>query len=210
MLAGENKMAYFPLFLQLEKNPCLIVGGGKIAFQKVKVLLEFEADIMVVSPYIIEEITKLGVICYRREFSEEDLNGKALVVAATDDNLLNHRIAKFCRDRKILVNCVDQIADCDFIFPSYIKEGGIVIGISSSGKGPVMTQYLKGKIQKVVTKQMGQLAEFLGSMRPRVKEEIIIEERRKKIYQDLLQLGLQKKCLPDENETEEIIKKYKK
>ncbi len=203
-------MAYFPLFIQLEKISCLVVGGGKIALQKVKDLHEFEADITVVSPYIIEEIMEFGLTCYRKEFEEEDLYGKTIVVAATDDKVLNHRIAKLCRESKILVNCVNQIEDCDFIFPSYIKEGGIVVGISSSGKSPVMTQYLKGKMQKVVTKQMGQLADFLGAIRQRIKEEVTLQEKRKKIYQELLQIGLQKKSLPDENETEEIIKKYSK
>lgn len=202
-------MAYFPMFIQLEKVSCLIVGGGKIALQKVKVLDEFEADITVVSPKIIKEILVFGVTCYIKEFENDDLDGKAMVVAATDDNALNHKIARLCRERKILVNTVDQIENCDFIFPSYIKEGAIVIGISSSGKSPVITQHLKSKMQEIVTKQIGQLADFLGGLRQRVKKEVKTEEKRKMVYQDLLYTGLQKKNLPDKKETEEIIQKYK-
>ncbi len=79
-------MAYFPLFINLENKPCLVVGGGKVAIHKAQVLLDFGAEVLIISPVIIKEIKQMKkVTVMEREFMPEDTKGKALVVAATDD-----------------------------------------------------------------------------------------------------------------------------
>jgi precorrin-2 dehydrogenase/sirohydrochlorin ferrochelatase len=202
-------MAYFPMFIELKKAPCLIVGGGKVAYRKVVVLKDFEADITVVSPVICDQIKQSEqVICKEKEFDETDLKGKTLVVAATDDKALNHKIAQLCRSSNIVVNAVDQIEDCDFIFGAYVKEGDVVAAISSSGKSPVITQYLKAYIQNFMTEEIGIMADFLGDLRERVKNEVETEEKRKRIYQELLKLGLEKHEQPNKEEIEAVISKY--
>lgn len=204
-------MAFFPMFIEMENNPCLIVGGGKVAYRKVEVLKDFGADITVVSPIISEEIKRMGhIICHEKKFEETDLDGKTIVVAATADKELNHKISELCRIRKIAVNAVDQIEDCDFIFPSYVKEGDVVAAISSGGKSPVITQYLKSYMEKIMTEEMGNMADFLGSLRPRVKKEVVVEAERKRVYQELLKIGIEKHEIPDEKDIEAVIKKYRK
>ena len=114
----------FSKFVDMEGRKCLIVGGGKVAWRKVKVLQEFGADLKVVAPEIIKDIFEMDEIkCCKRPFEEEDLKSVDFVVAATTDISLNHEISQKCRSLKIPVNAVDQVADCDFIFPSYMKTG---------------------------------------------------------------------------------------
>lgn len=203
-------MSYFPMYIKLDKIPCLIIGGGRIAYHKMKVLNDFNADITVISPIIMDEIKTYNKITFHeKQFEDTDLDGKVLVVAATNDKMLNHRISELCHERKIMVNTVDEIEDCDFIFPSYVKKSNVVAAVSSSGKSPAITQYIKEAMQEIVTEEIGELADFLGELRQRIKNEVAISENRKRIYQELLKMGLEKNTLPKEADVEKIIQLYK-
>lgn len=204
-------MSYFPMFIELENAPCLIVGGGRIALRKVEVLLDFGAQITVVAGDIMDEIQKeKAVRCKRKGFAPEDLSGMALVVAATDNPGLNHEIADLCRERKIPVNAVDQIEDCSFIFPAYLKQGEVVSAFSSGGQSPVITQYLKKETAPVMTELLGKLAAQLGTLRETVREQVETEQERKLFYRELLNMGLLKDALLSEEEIAEILFRYKK
>ena len=168
-------MAYFPMFLDIEGKHCLVVGGGKVALRKVQVLLDFGAHVTVVAQQIekeikdiaeqtqrkADEISSMGfprsqersesygqVTIYERAYTEEDLQDKVFVVAATDNAAVNHEIAEDARKRNIPVNAVDQPKDCTFIFPSYIRKKNVVGAFSSAGNSPVLTQYLKKQMQE--------------------------------------------------------------
>ncbi len=182
-------MAYFPMFIEIENKNCLIVGGGTVALRKVQVLLDFGAKVHVVAPEILPEICAMevmGVSLHPRAFCEEDLNGCALVVAATDDALLNHQVAEYAKNRHIPVNAVDQKEDCSFIFPSYVRQQNVVGAFSSGGNSPVLTQYLKNEMRKVLTPEIGNANEYLGSIRDRVKEQVDTEASRKRVYRKVL------------------------
>lgn len=196
---------YFPMFIEIKNKSCLVVGGGGIALHKIKVLKDFGVKIMVVAPMIMPEIQEMKeVICCERNFEKKDLKGQVMVIAATDDKELNHQISQACREEKIPVNAVDQPEDCSFIFPAYLKEGKVVAAFSSGGKSPVVTQYLKEQIRPVMTPLLGNLAECLGSLRKRVRQ-INPVGTRKKIYQEILQIGLEKGKIPSDEEIEEIL-----
>lgn len=204
-------MAYFPAFIEIENHPVLVVGGGRTALKKIEVLLEFKADITVIASEFIEEIQKMDSQLVKRlekPFQVSDVEGMHIVVAATESKEVNHVIAEVCRERKILVNAVDQASDCTFIFPSYIKQGEVVAAFSSGGKSPVVTQYLKEKNRPIVTLGLAELTERLGSLRNMAKECIATEKMRKAFYQEVLALGLEEERVPDEKEIEEIFSKY--
>lgn len=179
-------MAYFPMFVDIEKKKCLIVGGGTVALRKVQVLQDFGADIVVVAPEVISKIKEYPVTIYQRKFEKEDLQGCELVVAATDDAALNHEIAEAAQKQRIPVNAVDQQEDCSFIFPSYVREQELVGAFSSGGNSPVLTQYLKKYMAQILTAELGEANAYLGSIRPVVKEELDTEAIRKKVYQKVL------------------------
>lgn len=179
-------MAYFPMFVDIEKKKCLIVGGGTVALRKVQVLLDFGADVAVVAPEVISKIKEYPVTVYQRNFQKTDLQGCELVVAATDDAGLNHEIAEAAQKQKIPVNAVDQQEDCSFIFPSYVREQELVGAFSSGGNSPVLTQYLKNYMAQILTAELGEANAYLGSIRPVVKRELDTEAMRKKVYQQVL------------------------
>lgn len=208
---GEVNVSFFPMFIELEGVSCLVVGGGGIAQRKVMVLCDFGALVTVVAPEICPELCHEDRIEYCcRNYVESDLQGRYLVVAATDDADLNHRISQDCRDRGILVNAVDQPDDCDFIFPSYLKKGDVVAAFSSGGRSPVVTQYLKQKNEPLVTDTLGQLAECLGALRQLAKKKIRDPKKRKNFYEKLLQLGLAENKIPEETEIQNMVKEMEK
>lgn len=179
--------------------------------RKVCVLQDFGGRVTVVAPVILEEIKALPEICFReKEFSPEELVGMKLVVAATDDVLLNRQISIECKKRKIPVNAVDQIEDCSFIFPAYHKEKEVVAAFSSGGQSPVVTQYLKKQAEPILTEHLGELTEYLGGLRETVKKRVEPEECRKQVYQEILQLGLRQNRIPEEEEVEKIISRQER
>jgi uroporphyrin-III C-methyltransferase/precorrin-2 dehydrogenase/sirohydrochlorin ferrochelatase/precorrin-2 dehydrogenase/sirohydrochlorin ferrochelatase len=200
------------MYIDVKKKPCLIAGGGKVAYRKAVVMLDFEAEVQVVAPQVCGELLALSplVDIQTRPVSEEDCVGKTLVIAAMDDAARNHEIAQFCKASGIPVNAVDQKEDCSFIFPSYVRAHDLVAAFSSGGKSPVMTQYLKAREQEILTKELGELNDCLGSYRDEVQRRVPTEELRKEVYLEILALGLEKGETPSHEEIENILEQTKK
>lgn len=210
-------MAYFPMFVDMTERECLIVGGGNVAYSKVIVMLDFGAKVTVVAEDICDELRKLTIddiasedktssytankenriTFIKRRFERKDCDGMEMVIAATDDNALNHEIAEYCKAKDIMVNAVDQKADCSFIFPSYIKEKNLVAAFSSGGNSPVLTQYLKGKEQEILTPFLGELNEYMGQIREKVIAQYDTEAERKRVFKEILSAAIYNGRIPE-------------
>jgi len=210
-------MAYFPMFVDMTERECLIVGGGNVAYRKVIVMLDFGAKVTVVAEDICDELRKLTIddiasedktgsytankenriTFIKRRFERKDCDGMEMVIAATDDNALNHEIAEYCKAKDIMVNAVDQKADCSFIFPSYIKEKNLVAAFSSGGNSPVLTQYLKGKEQEILTPFLGELNEYMGQIREKVIAQYDTEAERKRVFKEILCAAIDDGRIPE-------------
>lgn len=210
-------MAYFPMFVDMTERECLIVGGGNVAYRKVIVMLDFGAKVTVVAEDICDELRNLTIddiasedktgsytankenriTFIKRRFERKDCDGMEMVIAATDDNALNHEIAEYCKANDIMVNAVDQKADCSFIFPSYIKEKNLVAAFSSGGNSPVLTQYLKGKEQEVLTPFLGELNEYMGQIREKVIAQYDTEAERKRVFKEILCAAIDNGRIPE-------------
>ena len=210
-------MAYFPMFVDMTKRECLIVGGGNVAYRKVIVMLDFGAKVTVVAEDICDELRKLTIddiasedktgsytankenriTFIKRRFERKDCDGMEMVIAATDDSVLNHEIAEYCKAKDIMVNAVDQKADCSFIFPSYIKEKNLVAAFSSGGNSPVLTQYLKGKEQEILTPFLGELNEYMGQIREKVIAQYDTEAERKRVFKEILCAAIDNGRIPE-------------
>ena len=145
---------YFPVFIDLSKKQVLVVGAGKIASRRVRTLSSFTGNITVVAPQISQEIRELAVqypmTLDERSFLPEDLEQKDMVLAATDDDTLNRRIASLCKEKRIPVNvCSDQTL-CDFQFPSVVRDGDVVIGINASGKDHHLVKKTRQKVEQSI------------------------------------------------------------
>lgn len=133
----------------------------------------------------------------KRKFNQKDCDGMEMVIAATDDNALNHEIAEYCKANGIMVNAVDQKADCSFIFPSYIKEKNLVAAFSSGGNSPVLTQYLKGKEQEILTPFLGELNEYMGQIREKVIAQYDTQAERKRVFKEILCAAIDNGRIPE-------------
>lgn len=204
-------MAYFPMFIDLTNRACLVVGGGQVALRKVKVLLDFDAVVTVISKDFCPELKNLAETQHRislipGEINWQDIEKMELVIAATDDGEVNRQISEFCRIRKIPVNVVDEKEECSFILPSYVKEGNLVAAFSSGGNSPVLTQYLKKQEKEILTPMLGEVNEQLGKWRKKVQETFREEEKRKQAFQSVLMFAIEQEKVPTDEEIKEILK----
>ena len=142
---------FFPLFINLKGKKVLIVGAGKIAFRKAETLLEQGASIKVVTLAITEEKFHhlKGIDISLEPFSEDMLEDKFLVVAATDNSEFNKRIADLCEIKNILVNNITSKVDMNCRFASTFENDEYQIGISAKGN-PKKSKALKEKLEKIL------------------------------------------------------------
>ncbi len=186
-------MSYFPFFVNLEGKECLLIGGGDVAYRKVRALLPFRIKIhMVAQKYCaglleLQSRTKGELLCLeQRSFREEDLEGMLFVIAATEDRALNRRIAGLCQEKDILVNVVDDRELCSFYFPALVKQEELVVGISSGGKSPLLASKLRQSLEKQLPGYYGELNQVLGELRDTVQEEAEDELLRRKCYEEVI------------------------
>ena len=186
-------MAYFPFFADIEDRRFLIIGGGRIALQKVQALLPFAPDITVAAPEICLELqTVPGIRLLRTGWQESLADSAEIIIAATDDAALNHSIASFCRERHIPVNSVDCRPDCDFIFPALVKDGPLTIGISTAGASPSAAKYLKKQIRSSIPESFGDILEGLAALRPMVINTVPAADRAeafRRLFEESLAAG---------------------
>lgn len=191
-------MSVFPLFIDLRARKCVVVGGGRIAARKIGALIDFNAEIVVISPEIIDKILELkqnGALTHlERTYSEGDLEGAFLVIAATSDKAVNERIAEEAGKKNIFVNVADDAEKCTFIFPSVVKKNELVIGITTSGNYPVLSKSIRKKIEKL----LGNLDEGTTEMLRKCRERASAEIRNEGIRTELLNRILEEAVFCDD------------
>lgn len=179
-------MLNFPVFLNLTDKKILIVGGNKVALQKVRKMEDYCSDIIVIAPQIIPEIKERKCQCLERQFHEEDLNGISLVIVTTDDNDFNHQVSLICKAHHLLVNVEDDTPYCSFSMPTSFHQGDLSFGISSGGYAPMMAICLKEKIEAVLPEDMNAILLYLNKARARVKNQF---SRREAVAEALKKLS---------------------
>ena len=167
-------MALYPIFLETKGRPVLVIGGGHVGAEKVRGLLNGEADITVVSPALIPELQEhkdAGRIKHvAREYQEPDLDGGwDFVMVATDDGKVNAEVAAAGKKRRLLVNAADDPANCDFILPAVVRKGKITLAASTSGTSPALARRLREELDAYLTEDMPALADLLAEVRQEVR-----------------------------------------
>ena len=182
-------MSYFPIYMNIKnEDKVLLIGGGKVAFQKLKVLIDNQINIHLVAEQVdlsiyeylsgyenSETAVEMELAEYREELLSDDYS---FVIAATNDRELNSKIAAASKERNIPVNVVDDPELSTFIFPSIIKRGDLVIGISSSGKAPAVTQYYKERFAQQLPDNIEEILEAVGEYREQIKNDVRDHKKR--------------------------------
>lgn len=184
-------MDYFPIFVKLTHQPCLVVGAGEVAARKIDLLLRSGAQVTVIAREIGVAVASLHaqktITVLQKAFSVEDVHDYRLVVSATDSLETNRLVAKAAHERYILVNVVDNPELCSFIFPAIIDRSPIVAAISSGGAAPVLARLLRAKMETVISPAYGQLASLAEKFRDTVKHQIKHPPQRRVFWERIFQ-----------------------
>lgn len=171
----KNKNQLYPVFLKLEQLNMLLVGAGNVGLEKLHSLLRNSPDaaITIVAPFIKPELRKFvteydNCKLLERKFEKDDLEGKELVVLATDDQELHRHIYRLAKERKILINVADTPELCDFYLGSIVQKGNLKIAISTNGKSPTVAKRLKEVLNDAVPAELDDVLENMNKVRSKL------------------------------------------
>lgn len=168
-------MRYYPVFLDIAGKPAVVIGGGNIAAQKVEGLLQAGADVTVISPKLSPELQQLvtgGLVTHvARAYEKGDLQGFALAFVATADRSVNAEVTAEAQERRVLVNAVDDPPNCDFIMPSIVRKGDIIVAISTSGGSPAMARKLREQMEEFFSEEDAELLALASEVRKELREK---------------------------------------
>jgi|ERR1022692_3275393 precorrin-2 dehydrogenase/sirohydrochlorin ferrochelatase len=179
-------MAYLPIFLDVTGRKCVVVGGSEVAARKVTTLLEAGADVLIVSPEIhgmLGELLRRGSIRHlKREYAQGDMDGAAVVYAATDDSALHQRLCAEARGRGIPINVADVPSLCTFISPAVLTRGALKIAVSTGGASPGMAKRIVDQLERLFGPEYGVALEIMRAARHHLKStEPNVQTRARKL-----------------------------
>lgn len=182
---------FYPVMLNVKNKDITVIGGGKVAFRKAKKLLEYNAKIKVISKEFIEDFNfiKEKIVMIKEEYHEKILDNSYLVFACTDSNKINSFIMKFCKENNILCNVVDDIETSDFIVPSSVKRGELIISVSTLGKSPSLASKIRKELENIYTIEYSDYIEVLGDIREILLKKCSDKIKRKKILNEIVYLS---------------------
>ncbi|MBA4382266.1 MAG: siroheme synthase, partial [Sideroxydans sp.] len=200
-------MDYFPIFLNIKDQRCLVVGAGEVAFRKATMLAKAGAKLTVVAPERCASFDALTEIQFIPEhFQVQQLEGVALVIAATNDKSVNHLVSAAAKFRNIPVNVVDDPAACSFIMPSILDRSPLMVAFSTGGTSPVLARTLRAKLESVIPEGYGCLARFVERFRQPVKVRITDTAQRRIFWEEVIDGQVAEKVLAgDEAGAESLL-----
>ena len=176
-------MKYYPVFLDMKDRKVLVVGGGFVALQKIKTLLDSGAIVKVITKELIaKEIKELPVSLEIREYNENDMIGVSIVIAATNSHEVNTKIFEHSKKYNVLLNAVDDKDNCDFILGAIVNKGDITVTISTAGKSPIVAKKIRDKVNEMLNINYENLLEVYGNFRARAYQELNEEARKEFFY----------------------------
>lgn len=199
---SEADVDIFPISLKLQQQPCLLVGGGKIAYRKAVLLAKAGAVIDVIAPYIDDALLEIvkksqGQYLALSFHSNLSLQHYRLVIAATNDAAVNRQVFEICEALNVLVNSVDDPPHCRFMVPAIVDRSPLVVSIASNGTSPVLSRQIRTQLEATIPHGMGKLAEFSGQWRNQVKEHIKNPDERRIFWENLYASALKEQVFND-------------
>lgn len=177
---------FYPILINLQKFPCLVVGGGQVALRKIQSLLAYNVKITVLSPSISKQlkalIKKNKIKVIPKYYSKEYIKNYKVIFSATNKREINEQVFKDCKAENKLLNVVDVPKLCDFILPAVVRRGDLTISVSSQGRAPFFAKEVKNKIDHIFPSYYEDIIDLAGDFRsiimnnkkfdsPRIKEK---------------------------------------
>ena len=178
-------MKYYPMFVRVAGRRCLVVGGGRVAEQKVTALVEAAAHVTVISPATTPRIEALAatqvIALHPRQYVSGDVRGFFLAFAATDDEQAQQQLAQDARAAGVLLNVADRPELCDFIAPAVMEQGDLVIATSTSGASPALAKRIRRDLQEFFGPEYAEALRLLRRLRQRLADHVASPAERQRI-----------------------------
>ena len=160
----------YPVNLLVEGRSCLVVGGGRVAAHKVRGLRQCGAQVHVVAPEVSAEVRgEPGVTWEERPYRASDLDGRRLVVAATNDSAVNAAVFEDGEAAGVWVNGADDPAHCSFTLPSIVRRGDLLLTVSTSGRSPALSVWLRERLEAEIGPEYEVLLDILAAARESIR-----------------------------------------
>ena len=202
-------MEHLPVFLSVKDQFCVVVGGGEIATRKVSLMRRAGARVRVVSPMLCPNLARLhaagDIEHVARGYMDGDIDGAFLVIAATDNAEVNHRVAAAGRAANIPVNVVDHPEDGSFIMPSIIDRSPVIAAVSTGGASPVLARLIRSRLESMIPAGYGRLGELAGRFRERVKQRFADPADRRRFWDRVLQGSVAERVFSGHMQEAEVL-----
>ncbi|MCH4178555.1 MAG: bifunctional precorrin-2 dehydrogenase/sirohydrochlorin ferrochelatase [Megasphaera sp.] len=184
----------YPVNLTIEHKPCLIIGGGSVATHKVRELLNAGADITVISPELCPELDKLHQQKYFNwechPYQTGDETGYFLIVCACGDTVVNKTVWTAAMSHNQLINVCDEPDLCNFTVPSILRRGDLQIAISTNGKSPALSRWLRRRLEEEIGFAYGPWLDALGRIRDEAQIHLPNSQSRQLFWRTFLTADL--------------------
>jgi len=172
---------YYPIFMDLNALPVLVVGGGSVALRKVQTLLHHGALVRIISPRLISELNELidGKTCLwvEKEYSSDDIQDAMLVFSCTEIEEINAQVSRDAKTHYRPVNVVDDPEKCSFIVPSIMEQGELKIAVSTGGSSPIVARQVRAELENLYGSEMADYLSLLKNWRKKAKSDLPPEKR---------------------------------
>ena len=189
-----KRFPYYPIYIDIEDRSVVIIGGGNVCARKAETMMKYGARVTVVSPEFTDEIEQWAreekLALKRKHYDEADVDGANMVIASTDNQTVNEKIAAECRRRRIPVNVVDVTPLCEFIVPAIIETGSVQIAVSTGGKSPALARTLKEDLQRMIGPEYAEVNDVLGTLREGAKAVLPTDHDRKRFFDGIIARGI--------------------
>lgn len=198
-------MKYYPLFLDITRYKCLVLGAGSVARRKIATLIKAHArEIIVIDPYIEQEVFNRAfeeeyayepnVIYFQRDFVSEDLENVRLAFACTSSSEVNGNFVKICEEKNIFCNVIEEPERGNFIVPAHLDYENLVIALSSSGVSPAFTKALKDDLNNWIAKSYVPFLRLIKILRPLILKNVE-EHKRPQIFRALVEKSFREEIM---------------
>ncbi|MBX3025279.1 bifunctional precorrin-2 dehydrogenase/sirohydrochlorin ferrochelatase [bacterium] len=183
-------MAYYPVFLQMAGERCVVIGGGEVAERKVESLLAAGARVTVVAPSLTpglaERLARGEIGHFHRTYQDGDLDGARLAYAATDDEALHAELARAAEAAGVLLNVVDRPQWCRFIVPAVLRRGELAVAVSTGGGSPALAGRVRDEIDRLLGPEYERALDVLARLRAHLQARDLPSAERQRILRALV------------------------
>ncbi len=186
-------MKYYPIFLDIKNKNCLVAGGGNVGVRKAVTLEKCGANVTVISSRFSSKIDNLkttSIIFKTKEYEKKDVKGMFFVFAATDNAGLNQEIKDDAAKLDILCNIADSPDESDFILPSIVNRGDLILAISTSGSSPAMAKKIRQELEDSFGPEYALFLTLMGNIRKELLLSDHAPDVHKQIFHTLIDKGI--------------------